>query len=137
LGARIGVGVSPGQAGVTRGPGTTNYYGGSGPAGQQQTPYQPGQSPDDPTKATYEKIYAPERMETEQYKTQARGQRGSRGRMKAGPAVQSTPSPATSYAPYYDVLSDYQQAAEEALAQEKIPLAHKQRVKAYFEELKK
>jgi tetratricopeptide (TPR) repeat protein len=77
------------------------------------------------------------RTEVGQYDTKVAGQPGPGGEMFLTGEVRAAPEKSEAgKVPYYEVYPDYKQAAEEALAKEQIPPAHRKRVKDYFESLK-
>lgn len=126
----------PGSGGTNRGPGSTNEGGEDGPPAGGGTPYEEGQSPDDPGLGVYEELYAPRRAETLQHDERAGAKPGSSGRYSTTQGPRAAPGLQDSTVPYYDVLDDYQAAADEALSEGEIPLTQRQRVKRYFEELR-
>ncbi len=125
-----------GRAGRSRGPGTTNEEAESTPSeGAPQSPYQPGDSPDDPTKAEYERLYAPRRTETMQSDERVRGRAGRAGGFRTEQGPRDAPGLSDSRVPYYDVVGEYRAEADEALARGDIPVTERHRVKRYFDEL--
>ena len=128
---------SSGRAGLNRGPGSTNRESSPTPAdGSQQDPYEEGQSPPDTgPRSEYEKLYAPRRTETLQHDERAMASPSSSGRYSAVEGPRGAPSLDDSKVPYYEVLGEYQAAADDAITKGSIPLTERARVKSYFEEL--
>lgn len=128
----------PGKAGRSRGPGSTNREAEASPGedAPPQEPYQEGDSPPDTgPKSEYERLYAPRRTETLQHdeKATARPQKG--GHYVSGQGPRDAPSLDDSRVPYYEVLGDYEAAADDAITKGTIPLTERARVKSYFDEL--
>jgi len=113
---------------VDRGPGATNYDMGRGPAGQEAGQ---GDSPDDPTKLKYQRLYAPEHHWSTGPRLRARNQRPG----AAGVVIGEVRGPAAlqdSYAPLYEVLPSYRRQAEDAIESNRIPATQRKRVRDYF-----
>jgi len=128
---------SMGPAGRSRGPGSTNQEASPTPAeGAQQNPYQEGDSPPDTgPKAEYERLYAPRRTETLQHDEKATASPQQGGHYVSGQGPRDAPTLDGSKVPYYEVLGDYEAAADDAITKGTIPLTERARVKCYFDEL--
>ncbi len=126
-----------GPAGRSRGPGSTNQEASPSPAeGAPQSPYQEGDSPPDTgPPSEYERLYAPRRTETLQHDEKATAKPQQGGQYASGEGPRDAPMLDDSKVPYYEVLGEYEAAADDAITKGTIPLTERARVKSYFDHL--